>query len=51
MNKVFAKLYNTNFYLNINKFFFFVKQVKYLDLIIIIKEIRIISKIIKYIFK
>jgi len=40
-NKVFAKLYNANLYLNINKYLFFVKQIKYLDLIIIIEEIRI----------
>ncbi len=39
INKVFAKLYNVNLYLNINKYIFFIKQIKYLDLIIIIKEI------------
>jgi len=51
INKVFAKLYNVDLYLNINKNFFFVKQVKYLSLIIIIKEIRINFEKIKYIFK
>ena len=50
-NKVFAKLYNINLYLNINKYIFFVKQIKYLDLIITIKEIRINSKKVKYIFE
>jgi len=50
INKVFAKLYNANFCLNINNFFF-VKQVKYLDLIITIEEIRINFEKIKYIFK
>jgi len=51
INKVFAKFYNADFYLNINKCIFFVKQVKYLNLIIIIEEIRIDLKKIKYIFK
>jgi len=51
INKVFANFYNANFYLNINKFFFFIKQVIYLDLIIIIEEIRINFEKIKYIFK
>jgi len=51
INKVFAKLYNIDFYLNINKYIFFIKQIKYLDLIIIIEEIRIDFKKIKYIFK
>ncbi len=39
INKVLAKLYKTSFYLNINKYIFFIKLVKYLDLIIIIKDI------------
>jgi len=39
INKVFAKFYNASLYLNINKYIFFIKQVKYLDLIIIIEEI------------
>jgi len=51
INKVFAKFYNIDFYLNINKYIFFVKQIKYLDLIITIKEIRIDFEKIKYIFK
>ena len=38
INKVFAKFYNASLYLNINNFFI-IKQVKYLDLIIIIEEI------------
>ena len=38
INKVLAKFYKTDFYLNINKFFF-VKLVKYLDLIITIEDI------------
>ena len=51
INKVFVKLYNTNLYLNINKYIFFVKQIKYLSLIITIKKIQINLKKIKYIFK
>ncbi len=51
VNKVLAKLYNANLYLNINKYIFFVKQIKYLNLIIIIKEIRINFKKIKCILK
>jgi len=51
INKVLAKLYNIDFYLNINKYIFFVKQIKYLDLIIIIKKIQINFEKIKYIFK
>ncbi len=51
INKVFAKLYNTNLYLNINKYIFFIKQIKYLNLIIIIKKIRINFEKIKYILK
>ncbi len=39
INKVLAKLYNASLYLNINKCVFFIKQIKYLDLIIIIEEI------------
>jgi len=39
INKVFAKLYNASFYLDINKYIFFVKQFKYLNLIITIEEI------------
>ncbi len=39
INKVFAKLYRTNLYLNINKYIFFVKLIKYLNLIITIKNI------------
>ncbi len=39
INKVFAKLYKVDLYLDINKCVFFVKQVKYLSLIITIKEI------------
>jgi len=39
INKIFAKLNKVDFYLNINKYVFFVKQIKYLDLIIIIEEI------------
>ncbi len=51
INKVLAKLYNANLYLNINKYAFFIKQIKYLSLIIIIKKIRINLKKIKCIFK
>ncbi len=51
INKVLAKLYNADLYLNINKYIFFVKQVKYLDLIITIEEIRIDFEKIKYILK
>ncbi len=51
INKVFAKLYNIDLYLNINKYIFFIKQIKYLNLIIIIKKIRINLEKIKYIFK
>ncbi len=51
INKVFAKFYNADLYLNINKYTFFVKQVKYLNLIIIIEEIRIDFEKIKYIFE
>ncbi len=51
VNKVFVKLYNASLYLNINKCVFFIKQIKYLNLIIIIKEIRINFKKIKCIFK
>ncbi len=51
INKVFAKLYNVDLYLNINKYILFIKQIKYLNLIIIIKEIRINFKKVKYIFK
>jgi len=51
INKVFAKFYNADFYLDINKCVFFVKQVKYLNLIIIIERIRIDSKKIKYILE
>jgi len=39
INKIFVKLDKTSLYLNINKCVFFVKQIKYLDLIIITKEI------------
>jgi len=39
INKIFVKLDKTNLYLNINKYVFFVKQIKYLDLIITIEEI------------
>ncbi len=39
INKVFGKLYKIDFYLNINKYIFFIKLVKYLDLIITIKDI------------
>jgi len=39
VNKVLAKFYKTNLYLNINKYIFFVKLIKHLDLIIIIKDI------------
>ena len=51
VNKVFVKLYNASLYLNINKCVFFIKQIKYLNLIIIIKEIRINFKKIKCVFK
>ncbi len=51
VNKVLAKLYNANLYLNINKYIFFIKQVKYLDLIITIEEIRIDFEKIKCILK
>ncbi len=51
INKVFAKFYNVDLYLNINKYVFFVKQVKYLNLIIIIEEIRINLEKIKYILE
>ncbi len=51
INKVFVKFYNANLYLNINKYAFFIKQIKYLNLIIIIKRIRINLKKIKYIFE
>ena len=51
INKVLAKLYNANLYLDINKYIFFIKQIKYLDLIITIEKIRIDFKKIKYIFK
>ena len=51
INKVLAKLYNANLYLNINKYIFFIKQIKHLNLIIIIEKIRINFKKIKYIFK
>ncbi len=51
VNKVLAKFYNTNLYLNINKYVFFIKQVKYLNLIIIIEEIRINFKKVKCILK
>jgi len=39
INKILIKFYKTSFYLNINKCIFFVKQIKYLNLIIIIEEI------------
>jgi len=39
INKIFVKLDEVNLYLNINKCVFFVKQIKYLNLIIIIEEI------------
>jgi len=51
VNKVLAKLYNVDLYLNINKYIFFVKQVKYLDLIITIEEIRIDFEKIKCILE
>jgi len=51
INKVFAKLHDANLYLNINKCVFFIKQIKYLNLIIIIEEIRMNFKKIKCIFK
>ena len=51
INKVFAKLYKASLYLNINKYVFFIKQIKYLDLIIIIKEIWINFKKVKCILK
>jgi len=51
INKVFAKLHDASLYLNINKCVFFVKQVKYLDLIIIIEGIRMNPKKIKCILK
>ncbi len=51
IKRVSAKLYNADFYLNINKYIFFIKQIKYLDPIIIIKEIWINFKKIKYILK
>ncbi len=51
INKVLAKLYNASLYLNINKYIFFIKQIKCLNLIIIIEKIRINYKKIKCIFK
>jgi len=39
VNKILVKLNKANLYLNINKCVFFIKQIKYLDFIIIIKEI------------
>jgi len=39
VNKIFVKLNKVDLYLDINKCVFFVKQIKYLDLIIITKEI------------
>ena len=51
INKVLAKLHNAKLYLNINKYILFIKQIKYLDLIITIKEIRINFEKVKYIFK
>jgi len=39
IDKIFAKLYKASLYLDINKYIFFIKQIKYLNLIIIIKEI------------
>ncbi len=39
INKKFVKFYKTNLYLNINKYIFFIKLIKYLDLFIIIKNI------------
>jgi len=51
INKILTKLYNADLYLNINKYIFFVKQIKYLNLIIIIEEIRIDFEKIKYILK
>jgi len=51
VNKVLAKLHNVDLYLNINKYIFFVKQVKYLDLIITIEEIRIDFEKIKCILE
>jgi len=51
VNKILAKFYKTDFYLNINKYIFFVKQIKYLDLIITIEKIQIDFEKIKYIFE
>ncbi len=39
INKIFVKLDKTNLHLNINKYVFFIKQIKYLNLIIIIENI------------
>jgi len=51
VNKILTKLYKTSLYLDINKCVFFVKQIKYLNLIIIIEEIQINLEKIKYIFE
>jgi len=51
VNKILTKLYKIDLYLNINKCVFFVKQVKYLDLIIIIEKIQINLKKIKCILE
>jgi len=51
INKILTKFYKINLYLNINKCIFFVKQIKYLNLIIIIEEIQIDLEKIKYILE
>jgi len=51
INKILTKFYKIDFYLNINKYIFFVKQIKYLNLIIIIEKIQINFKKVKNILE
>ena len=44
INKILKNLQNIDLYLNINKYKFYIKQIKYLRLIIIIKELKINSQ-------
>ena len=50
VRKILNKLYVVNFFLNINKYEFFVNKIKYFDFIIIMKNIKINLKKIQIIF-
>ena len=50
VRKVFDKLHVANFYLNINKCEFYVNEIKYFELIIIIDDVKMNSKKIQIIF-